>query len=54
MSKAPVGIVEQAQHLVAAARLLPADEAARVLEQVVTMAQAAQAEILAAAERSGN
>jgi hypothetical protein len=49
MSKAPAGIVEQAQQLVAAARLLPADEAAVVLERAVTMLQAAQADILAAA-----
>ena len=53
MSKAPAGIVEQAQSLVAAARLLPADEAAGVLEQVSLIAQAAQAEVLAAAERIG-
>jgi len=53
MSTAPAGIVAQAPHLVAAARLLPADEAAVVLEQASIIAQAAQAEILAAAERSG-
>src|SRR5262245_17411851 len=53
MSRASAGIVEQAQSLVAAARLLPADEAARVLEQVSLIAQAAQTEVLAAAERSG-
>ena len=45
--------MEQAQGLVAAARLLPADEAAVVLERAVTMLQAAQAEVLVAAERSG-
>jgi hypothetical protein len=53
MSRAPVGIVEQAQRLVEAARLLPVDEAARVLEQMAAMAQAAQAEVLVAAEHSG-
>jgi hypothetical protein len=53
MSKAPASVVEQGKRLVDAARLLPADEAARALEQVVTMAQAAQAEVLVAAERSG-
>lgn len=51
---APEGILDQAHRLVQAARLLPADEAAQVLEQVATIAQAAQAEVLAAAERSGD
>jgi hypothetical protein len=53
MSEAPARIVEQAQRLVAAARLLPAEEAAQVLEQAVIMMQTARAEILVAAERSG-
>ena len=53
MSKAPAGIVEQALRLVDAARLLPADEAAQALEQVAIVMQAAQAQVLVAAERSG-
>jgi hypothetical protein len=53
MSTAPGGVIDQAQRLVASARLLPADQAAQVLEQVVTMAQAAQAQVLVEAERSG-
>jgi hypothetical protein len=47
-------LLDQANRLVGSARLLPADEAAKLLEQVVTIAQAAQAEVLAAAERSGD
>jgi Domain of unknown function (DUF222) len=54
MSTAPEGILDQAHRLVQDARLLPADEAVQVLEQVATIAQAAQAEVLAAAERSGD
>ena len=54
MSTAAEGLLEQAHRLVRDARLLPADEAATVLEQVATIAQAAQAEVLAAAERSGD
>jgi len=45
--------VEQAHRLVQAARLLPADEAVKALEQVTTIAQAAQAEVLAEAYRAG-
>ncbi|HEX2177274.1 MAG TPA: DUF222 domain-containing protein [Nocardioidaceae bacterium] len=54
MSTAPGAVVEQAQRLVSTARLLPADEAATALEQAVTMLQAAQAQILVEAERSGD
>jgi hypothetical protein len=50
MSTAPATVLDQAHRLVRAARLLPADEAALVLEQVATIAQAAQAEVLAAAQ----
>jgi hypothetical protein len=47
MSTAPAALLEQAHRLVQDARLLPADEAARALEQVATLVQAAQAEVLA-------
>jgi hypothetical protein len=53
MSKAPGGVVEQAQRLVDCARLLPAGEGARALEQAVTMLQAAQTQLLVEAERCG-
>jgi len=46
-------MVDQAQHLVSCARLLPADAAAKALEQVATIVAAAQADILIDAERSG-
>jgi uncharacterized protein DUF222 len=54
MSTAPEAILDQAHRLVQDARLLPADEAATALEQVATLVQAAQAEVLASAERSGD
>jgi hypothetical protein len=57
MSTAPAAVLDQAHRPVQGARLLPADEAAAVLEQVATIAQAAQAaqaEVLAGAERSGD
>jgi Domain of unknown function (DUF222) len=53
MSTAPAAVMEQAERLLKTARLLPADEAAKTLDRVATMAQAAQAQILAEAERSG-
>jgi Domain of unknown function (DUF222) len=53
MSKAPVGIVAQAQALAASARMLPVDDAAKVLEQAITVLQAAQAQVLVEGERSG-
>ncbi len=53
MSRAPVGIVEQAQRLVASARMLPVDDAAKALEQAVIVLQAAQARVLVEGERSG-
>ncbi|MGH3368307.1 MAG: DUF222 domain-containing protein, partial [Nocardioidaceae bacterium] len=53
MSRAPVSVVDQAARLVESTRVLPADDAAKVLEQVVGMVQAAQVEILRDAERSG-
>ena len=53
MSKAPVGIVEQARRLVASARMLPVDDAAKALEQAVAVLQAAQAQVLVEGERSG-
>ena len=53
MSKAPASIVDQAHRLVDTARMLPADDAAKALEQAITIAQAAQAEILIDAERTG-
>jgi len=46
--------MDQAHGLVRDAALLPADEAVKVLEQVATIVQAAQAEVLASAERSGD
>ncbi len=54
MSTAPEALSDQAHRLVRAARWLPADEAITVLEQVATIVQAAQAEVLASAERSGD
>jgi hypothetical protein len=54
MSTAPATVLDQAHRLVRDAQVLPADEAALVLEQVATIAQAAQAEVLAGAERSGD
>ncbi|HWM00301.1 MAG TPA: DUF222 domain-containing protein [Nocardioidaceae bacterium] len=53
MSQAPAGIVEQAQRLAASARMLPVDDAVKVLEQAVTVLQAAQAQVLVEGERSG-
>jgi hypothetical protein len=53
MSKAPVPIVEQAQRLAVSARTLPVDDAAKVLEQAITVLQAAQAQVLVDGERSG-
>ncbi|HWL95788.1 MAG TPA: DUF222 domain-containing protein [Nocardioidaceae bacterium] len=53
MSRAPVGMVEQAQRLVAGARMLPVDDAVKVLEQAVIVLQAAQARVLVEGERSG-
>ncbi|MDQ4086197.1 MAG: HNH endonuclease [Actinomycetota bacterium] len=52
MSQAPA-LVDQARRLVDCTRSLPVDEAAGVLERFATMAQAAQAEVLAEAQRSG-
>ena len=53
MSKAPPGIVEQAQRLAANARMRPVDDAAKALEQAITVLQAAQAQVLVEGERSG-
>jgi hypothetical protein len=53
MSKAPIPIVEQAQRLAASARMLPVDDAAKALEQAITVLQAAQAQVLVEGERSG-
>lgn len=53
MSTAAEAVLEQAHELVARARLLPVDEAAKALERSVTVLQAAQAELLATSERSG-
>jgi hypothetical protein len=53
METAPAGLVEQAHRLARQARLLPADDAAKALEQAVTVRQAAQANILIEAEPSG-
>jgi len=53
MSRAPSGVVEQAQRLVAGARMLPVDDAAKAWEQAVTVLQAAQAQLLVEGERSG-
>ena len=53
MSKAPVGIVDQAQRLAGIARMLPVDEAAKALEQAITVLQAAQAQVLVDGERCG-
>src|SRR5688500_4793737 len=53
MSRAPIPIVAQAQRLAASARMLPVDDAAKALEQAVTVLQAAQAQLLVAGERSG-
>ena len=54
MSKASEQLVAQAQRLCDQARSLPVDEGAKVLEQVATIAQAAQAEVLIEGERSGD
>jgi hypothetical protein len=54
MSKAPAGVVEQAQRLAASARMLPVDDAAKALEQAITVLQAAQAQVLVDGERSGD
>ncbi len=54
MSKASEQLVAQAQRLCDQARSLPVDEGAKVLEQVATMAQAAQAEVLIDGERRGD
>jgi hypothetical protein len=53
MSTGTAPVIDQAQRLLDSAALLPVDEAARVLEQAVTMLQAGQARLLADAERSG-
>jgi hypothetical protein len=53
MAAAPGGVVDQAQRLVSCARLLPADEAAKALEQVANIVSAAQADILIGAEHRG-
>ena len=53
MSQAPATVRDQVDGLVRTVSLLPADEAAKLLEQAITSLQAAQAEILVAAERSG-
>jgi hypothetical protein len=53
MSKAPVGVVAQAQRLAASARMLPVDDAAKALEQTIIVLQAAQAQVLVEGERSG-
>jgi hypothetical protein len=53
ISQASPTVRDQVDRLVGSVSLLPADEAAIVLEQAVTLLQSAQAEILVAAERSG-
>src|SRR5262245_49171775 len=53
MSTAPLPIVDQAQRLAASARMLPVDDAAKALEQAITVLQAAQAQVLVEGERSG-
>jgi len=53
MSQAPAAVRDQVDRLVGTVRLLPADQAATVLEQAITSLQATQAEILVDAERSG-
>lgn len=53
MSQAPAAVADQVEHLVRTVRLLPVDQAATALEQAITSLQATQAEMLVAAERSG-
>jgi len=53
MPTVPLAVLDQVDRLVRTVRLLPADEAATAFERVITSLQAAQAEVLVAAERSG-
>jgi len=53
MSQGRATVRDQVEHLVRTVHMLPADEAATSLEQAITSLQATQAEVLVAAERSG-
>ncbi len=53
MAKASAATVTQARSLCQSLRALPADDAAKALEQIATVALAVQAEILAEAQRAG-
>ena len=53
MTTAPAPVAVQVQHLVRTVRLLPPDAAAKTLDAAITTLQAAQADILIDAERSG-
>jgi len=53
MSQGQGTVRDQVDHLIRTVRLLPVDEAATALEQAITSLQASQAELLVAAERTG-